>query len=108
MPMRDAADSALNLPGGLIDADLDRQGFFHPAVASAADGRCTEIVEADRDPDVGVGRADAVGRIERDPAEGRHEGLGPSVPGILLSDAVISAKVATHITGRDPGAAAGG
>src|SRR5690348_10205679 len=54
---------------------------------------------------MGVGRADAVGRIERDPAETGHEGLGPGMAGVLIGHAVVAAKVAAHITGGDAGAA---
>src|SRR5882672_5177656 len=103
-----AASSVLSLPGGLIDANKDRQGFLHPAVAGAANGCCAQIVEADRDADMGVGRTHAVGRIERDPAEGGHEGLRPGVAGVLVGHAVVSAKVAAHIAGRNAGAAGGG
>src|SRR2546423_9463545 len=69
---------ALHLPRGLIDPHLDRHAFSATAAARAADRGCAKVVEPDRDPHMRVGRADAVGRIECDPADGRLICFGPS------------------------------
>ena len=57
---------------------------------------------------MGLADADAVRRIEADPAEIGHLGLGPGMAGILVGDAVGAVEIAGDIAGRDPAAAAGG
>src|SRR5262249_27965080 len=79
--------SALRLPHRLVDMHGHLQALAGPTVAGAAHRGGPQIVEADRDPDVGIGGADAVGRIERDPAELGHERFRPGVAGILLRHA---------------------
>ena len=76
------------------------------AIAGAAHRRRAEIVEPDRDADMGVGRADAVGRIERDPAEVGDIGLGPGVAGVLVGDAVGAVEIAADVAGRNAEACA--
>ena len=39
--------SVLGLPGGLNDTNKDRQGFLHPSIAGAADGRRAKIKRKD-------------------------------------------------------------
>src|SRR5262245_2309936 len=102
------ARSVLRLPRRLVDADLDRERLAGAAIARAAQGRRAEIVEAHRHPNVGVGGADAVRRIESHPAEGRHERLGPGVAGLLLVHAVLAVEIAAHVARRDGEAAGGG
>src|ERR1700726_4195484 len=80
--------SILRLLSGLIDADRDREGLIAAALAGAPHGRGAEVIEADGAPHVGIGRADAVGRVEADPADVGHEGFGPGVAGFLEHDAV--------------------
>src|SRR5262245_5041170 len=92
----------------LVDADVDRQRLVRAAVAHTANRRSTEVIETDRDPDMGVSRADAVGGVERDPTEGGNEGFRPGMPGLLLDDAVVPAKMAADITRRDAEVACGG
>src|SRR5438045_8773728 len=70
---------ALHLPLGLVDQHLDRHGLGTAAAAGTAHRSGTEVIEADRDAHMGFGRADAVGRIERDPADRWYEGVGPGV-----------------------------
>ena len=55
----------------------DGQRLAGAAVARAADRRGAEIVEPDRDADIGLGRGDAVGRVEADPAEVRRQAPRP-------------------------------
>src|SRR5690348_9385330 len=80
----------LRLPGspGLIDLHRHRQRLAAAAVAGAADGGGAEIVEADGDAGVSLGGADAIRRIEADPAEVGHEGFRPGVSGLLVDHAV--------------------
>ena len=73
---------------GLLDLDRNRQRFHAAAIAGAAHRRCAEIVEPDGDAGMGVGGADAVGRIEADPAEIGHEGFRPGMAGLLVDHAV--------------------
>ena len=53
--------------------------LFAGAVAGAAHRRGAERIEPDGDAHIGFGRADAIDRIEADPAETGHMGLGPGV-----------------------------
>src|SRR5258708_32117656 len=87
---------ALPLPWspGLIDLDRDRRGLIAAAIAGAADRRRAEVIEPDGDAGMGVGGADAVGWIEPDPAQVRHEGLRPGVAGRLVHRAVGAQEVA--------------
>src|SRR5262245_66311387 len=88
--------------------DIDRQRFAGPPVTGAADRRRTEVVECGRDPIMRLGGADSVRGIEGDPAEIRHKGLGPGMPGILLENAVIAMKMPADVAGGNPNAARGG
>src|SRR5438045_1152871 len=67
------ARSVLRLLCGLVDAHLDREHLTGTAVARAAQRGRAKVVEPDRDPHMGVGGADAVGGIERHPAQIGHE-----------------------------------
>src|SRR5437867_3600737 len=88
-----ARQSVLHLPGGLVDVHCDHERLAAAPVAAAAHRRRAEIIEADRDADMRVGRADAVRRIEADPAELRHEGFGPGVSRLLLRNPVGTAEI---------------
>src|SRR5258708_6702494 len=74
----------LSRPPGLVDLDLNRQRLGAAAIAGAAHGGGAEIIEADGDAGMGVGGADAVRRIEPDPAKAGHERLRPGVAGRLI------------------------
>ena len=78
----------LSRPPGLVDLDRNRQRLGAAAVAGAAHGGGAEIIEPDGDAGVGIGGADAVRRIEPDPAEAGHERLRPGVAGRLIDHAV--------------------
>src|ERR1700704_3489410 len=77
--------SALRLPGRLVDMDLYRECLARAAVSHAAQRGRPEVVQADRDPDMGVGGAEPVCPIECDPTQLWHVSLGPGVAGILLA-----------------------
>ncbi len=87
---------ALALAGG----EPDLHGLAPAAVAAAAHGRRAVIVEADGHAQVGLGRAQAVGGVETDPAQPVNEGFGPGVGGRLLL-AVEADQVARDVAGRD-------
>ena len=91
----------------LVDADTHGEGLVAAAIARAADRRCAEIIEPDRDPQMRVGRGDLVGGIERDPAEALDMRFGPGMTGILLDDAVVAKEIAADIARRDADAARG-
>src|ERR1700694_3679228 len=98
----------LALPSGLIDLDLYRQRFHAAAIAGAAHRGGAEIVEADCDAGMGVGGANAVGRMEPAPAEIRHERLRPGVAGLLIDHAVGAQEMPSDETrGNAAGARAG-
>src|SRR5262245_29932226 len=99
--------SALYLACRLLHAHGDRQRLRGAAVVHAADRRRAEIIEADRDPDMRVGRANAVGDVERDPAQARHMGLGPGVARVLIGATVAVADIAADAARRNPGGARG-
>src|SRR5450631_1871442 len=75
-------------PACLIDFYRHRQRLHAAAVAGAAHWCGAEIVEADGDTGMRVRRADAVGRIEPDPAEIRDVRLCPGMAGLLVDHAV--------------------
>src|SRR5512133_3667483 len=75
---------ALALARGLVDMHRPGEPFAAAAVARAADRGGTEIVEADGDPHMGIGRADAVRRIEGHPAEVGDERFRPGMSRLLL------------------------
>jgi len=86
---------------GLLNLDRDRQGLCAAAIAGAAHRRRAEIIQAGRHPHVRVGRANAVGRVEGDPAERIEMDLRPCVPGVLPGDAVGAVEVAADIASRN-------
>src|SRR5262249_17316852 len=67
----------LLLMAGVIDRDGDSEPFVGAADLRTAHGRRAQIIQADGDADIGFGRADAVGRIEADPAEALHISFQP-------------------------------
>src|SRR4051795_10794834 len=82
---------ALRLPQGLIiDEDIDLQRLAAAAIAHAAHRGGAQVIKTGSDADVGIGRADPVGRIERDPAEIGHEGFGPGVARLLVGHGVTA------------------
>src|SRR5258708_4947380 len=89
----------LALPPGVIDLDRYRQGFGAAAIAGAAHRRRAEIIQPDGDARMRVGGADPVCRIEADPAEVRHERLGPGVAGLLIDHAVGAQEMAADEAG---------
>src|SRR5260370_18677716 len=97
---RDAfARSALTLAlaADLADAHRDIERLAAAAEAGAAHGSGSEIIQPDRDADMGVGRADAVRGIEGDPAEIRHVSLGPGVAGLLSGHPVVARERAAAV-----------
>src|SRR5262252_5862469 len=93
--------SVLHLALGLIDHQAHGERLAAAAVAGAAHRGGAQVVEADGDADMGVGGADSVRRVERDPAEVLDMGLGPGMAGLLVNDAVGPVEVARHITHRN-------
>src|SRR5260370_27003277 len=86
--------SVLHLAGGLVDVQGDGERFRTAAVPAAANRRGAEIIEPDRHPHVGIGRANAVRRIEPRPAELGNEGLRPGVPRLLQHQPVGAPDIA--------------
>src|SRR5882672_4855831 len=54
-----AALLILRLPERLVDPDLHRHRLARPAIAGAAQGGGAQVIEADRDPHMGVGGTEA-------------------------------------------------
>src|SRR5438876_8950914 len=95
-------------PGGLIDLDRNGERLVAATIAGAADRRCAEVVEADGDAGMGVGGADAVGGVEPDPAQIRHEGLRPGVAGCRIDGAVGAQEMPGDETCRHAAASRAG
>src|SRR3954462_10900995 len=93
--------SVLALPLRALDPQLDVEALRPAARAAAANRRGAEVVEADRDPDIRRRGADAVRRVEADPAEVTRFGFGPGVACVLLDNAVGAAEIACDIAGRN-------
>src|SRR5919112_4856276 len=100
--------SALDLTAGFIDMDIDAQALLPPSATRAEHRSGAEIVEADRDPDVRVGRREPVRRVEAYPAQRVDISLDPGVARVLLGCAVAAPQVARHVARRDVAAARGG
>jgi hypothetical protein len=77
-------------------------------MARAAHRRGAEIIEADGDAHMRLGRRDAVGRVEADPAELVDIGLRPGVAGVLRAFLVAAAVVAADVARRNAEMARGG
>src|SRR6516164_1626276 len=92
--------SALGLPGGLRDDELDRQRLAAAAVMGAAHLRRAEMIEPDGDADVPVGDADLVYGIEADPAEIVHMGFGPGVAQVRTGRIIVATEIAGDVAGR--------
>ena len=101
--MHSALSSAIDAAPGCVHHHVER--LAAAALAAAAHRRRAEIVQPDRDADMGVGRANAVGGVEGDPAEIGHEQLGPGVAGLLLGDAVAAVEMPADVARRDGEAA---
>ena len=82
----------LRLPGRLADDQFDRQQFAATAIMSAAHRGRSELIEADRDPDMLIGNTEAIHRVESDPAETGHMRFRRGVRPVfrLAVDCVIS------------------
>src|SRR3954452_904923 len=98
---RQCQPSALHLPRRLIDQYLHGHAFGPAAAARTTHRGSTQIIEADRHTHMRVGRADAVRRVERNPADARNVGLGPGMAGVLLHDAIGTMEVPADIAGRN-------
>src|SRR4051812_8106462 len=96
---------ALALTADLADPHRDIERLAAAAKAGAADGRGAEIIQTDRDADMGVGRTDAIGCIEGDPTEVRYVSLGPGVAGLLIGHAVVALEMAADVARRNGDAA---
>src|ERR1700674_1023819 len=95
----------LALPSGVIDLDRDRQGFRAAAIAGAAHRGRAEIIQPNGDAGMRVSGADAVRRIEPDPAEIRHERLRPGVAGLLIDHPVGAQEMPGNEAGWNAAAA---
>src|SRR5262249_44039326 len=89
------------------DPDLYRELLTMAATVGAAQWSRPEIIQTNGNPHMGIRTADAVCRVESDPAELRYECLRPGVPGILLADAVAAAEIAADVARRDAEVARG-
>src|SRR5665811_1888602 len=87
----------LRLLARLVDMHCHLEGFAAAAKARAAHRRRAEIIQANRDPHMGFGGADPVGRVETDPAEVIDIGFNPGVAGVLLGDAIDAVEMPAHI-----------
>src|SRR5262249_60775017 len=89
--------SFLRLPGSLGNVEPHRDVFTTAPVMSAAHRSGAQIIEADGDARVLVGGANAVRRIEADPAEIWHMNFSPGVT--CLATSILGVRAATEIAG---------
>jgi hypothetical protein len=82
--------SILRLVRRLGDADLHRQRFAATPIMRTTQRGCAEIIESRRDPHMRIGAANAVRRVESNPAKLRHARLCPGITSLLLGNAVIA------------------
>ena len=91
----------MGLLARLVDAHGHFQGFAAAAITRATDRRGAEVVEPDRDPHMGIGRANPVGRVKAYPAQVLDMGFSPGVASLLRSDAIRAVEVAADIARRN-------
>src|SRR5215475_14822950 len=92
--------SFLRLAESLADLEPYRHFFATAAVIGAAHRCGAQMIEPDGNAHMPVGHANAVGRIEADPAEIRDVALGPGMTGIVHEHIVAPVEIAAHIAGR--------
>jgi len=90
----------------LADLDRDLKRLAADAIARAAQRRGAKRIQPDDDAHMGVGRTEAVCRIEADPAETGHVGFGPRVPR-LLKAIFVFAEITADEARRDAEAVRG-
>lgn len=81
----------------LVDAHGDSQRFAGTAKTRAAYGSGAEIIQTNRDPHMGVGDANTVGRVEADPAKVLDISFRPGVASVLCDNAVGAVEVASDV-----------
>src|SRR5471030_2420948 len=91
----------LRLLACLVDMHGYLERFAATAKAGAAHRRRAEVVQADRDPHMGFGNPNPVGRVEADPAEVLDKGFDPGVAGVLRGHAVDAVEMSADIARRD-------
>src|ERR1700690_182788 len=91
----------LRLLARLVDMHGYFQRFAATAKAGAAHRRPAELIRADRDPPMGFGNTNPVGRVEAGPAEVLDKGFDPGVAGVLRGYAVDAVEMAADIARRD-------
>jgi len=92
------AGSILRLVRRLGDADLHRQRFAATSIMRTTQRGCAEIIESRRDPHMRIGAANAIRRVESNPAKLRHARLRPGMTSLLLGNAVTAKKIAADIS----------
>src|SRR5262249_15019207 len=76
----------------------DGHGFRRRALAHTAHRCRRPVVETHAGADIGRRGADPVRRIEPDPAEVGHEGLGPGVTSVVIAAVLPRPEIAADIT----------
>ena len=101
MPQRSLCRGLLLLGAALLlDFDEDVKNLVDTAAAGAANRGGRSRIEAAGEAHVALGRANAVGGVEADPAETVDPGLGPGVVG--LGGALAAGdEIAVDVAGRD-------
>src|SRR5512132_1282261 len=95
-----ALPSGLGLLTCLIYSHGDRQSFSAAAKPRATHRSSPKIIKADRNPDMGLGDANAICRVEADPSQILHIGLSPGMPSLLGGHTVGTVKVAPDVPRR--------
>src|SRR5262245_324590 len=92
--------SALRLLTCLIHSYRDRQSLPTAAKPGTTHRSGPKIVQADRHPDMRLGGANAIRRVEADPSQALYIGFSPGMPRLLGCDAVGAVKVAPDVARR--------
>src|SRR4029453_14353363 len=95
-----ALPSGLRLLTCLIHSYRDRQSLPTAAKPRPPPGGGPKIVQADRNPDMGLEGANAVRRVEADPSQILYIGFSPGMPRLLGRDAVGAVKVPPDVARR--------
>src|SRR4029077_18409380 len=85
----------------LVDTHSHRERFAAAAKTCAAYRSGAEIVQTDGNPHMGCGDANAIGRIEANPAQVLDIGLRPRVAGLLRVGDVGTVELSSDVSCRD-------
>ena len=75
---------------GIPDVQFHRHLLSRASVVGASHRRRSQVIRRGSDPNVAIGGANSVRRIEADPAQIGDPRFGPGVSGVLINDVALT------------------